>query len=231
MSLISSFKRFGPSGTRNKWPLPPTSHQLESDRLLLRIGQPLDWQAWRDLREQSRPFLTPWEPSWPAEALTFDYYSNNLRRQWKEWKEGRAYAFLVFLKEKEKRPFMDFGQRNLPSEPATDPALGNQPLLIGGVALSQIERGASQNGKLGYWIGETFARRGLMTEAVRLVLDFSFETLALHRIEADCMPSNEPSRKLLAKLAFQQEGLAKDFLRINGAWEDHLLWGLVKKDG
>ncbi len=226
MSLLSSFKRFGPTGTRSKWPLPPTGHQLESERLLLRIGQPLDWQAWRDVREQSKTFLTPWEPSWPPEALTFDYYSNNLRRQWREWKDGKAYAFLVFAKSDTGKPFARFGQRETP-QPDEDAA--EQPHLVGGIALAQIERGAAQRGKLGYWIGAPFARRGLMTEAVRLVMDFGFETLDLHRIEADCMPSNEPSKKLLAKLDFEQEGLAKKYLRINGAWEDHLLWGFVRK--
>lgn len=234
MSLLSSFKRFGPSGTRNKWPLPPTSHQLESDRLLLRIGQPLDWQAWRELREQSKIFLTPWEPSWPAEALTFDYYSGNLRRQWRDWKEGKAYAFLIFSKNSEVRPFSQFGQRSPQPQPdiSMDPDRQKPPpRLVGGIALAQIERGAGQMGKLGYWIGAPFARQGFMTEAVRLVTGFGFETLALHRIGADCMPSNEPSKRLLSKLGFEQEGLAKSYLRINGVWEDHILWGLTQKDG
>lgn len=225
MPLLSSFRRLSHSGTRNRWPLPPTTVRLEGPRLFLRLGQPLDWQAWRDLRAQSQDYLIPWEPKWPPEALTFDHYSNNLRRQWKEWKEGRDYSFLIFLKDTSPPPFSTFGQRH-PDMPEEMPQT-NTARLVGGITICQIERGAAQRGKLGYWIGEPFARRGYMTEAVKLVVEFAFDTLALHRIEADCMPNNEPSKGLLQKLGFTQEGLAQAYLRINGRWEDHLLWSVV----
>lgn len=224
MSLTSTFKRLSPGGTRAKWPLPGTSHEITSERLLLRLGQPRDWQAWRDLRAQSENFLKPWEPLWPPEALTFGTFTDNLRRQWREWKEGEAYHFLIFLKTDLKEPFAQFGQRELPETNA------GPPKLIGGVSLSNMERGAAQKGRLGYWLGLPFARRGFMTEAARLVIAFGFETLLLHRIEANCMQDNEPSFKLLVKLGFEQEGFAKKFLKINGAWEDHLLWGKIKDE-
>jgi len=228
MPLISSFRRLSPSGTRNKWPLPPTSVRLDGPRLFLRLGQPLDWQAWRDLREESKDFLTPWEPKWPGDALTFDYYSKNLRRQWREWKDGQDYSFLIFLKENKSTPFSAFGQKSDDQSQPLPPAATAK--LVGGITLCQIERGAAQRGKLGYWIGQSFARQGLMTEAVDLVMGFGFETLLLHRIEADCMPNNEPSKGLLSKLGFTYEGLAKSYLRINGAWEDHLLWSFIRPD-
>ena len=67
--------------------------------------------------------------------------------------------------------------------------------------------------------------------AVKAVTRFSFERLGLHRLEAACIPTNEASRAVLAKAGFAQEGLARAYLRINGIWEDHLLFGLVSSVG
>ena len=64
-----------------------------------------------------------------------------------------------------------------------------------------------------------------MTEAARLVCSFAFETLRLHRVEASCLPHNEPSKALLRRLGFTEEGFAKSYLQIDGRWQDHLLWG------
>ena len=69
---------------------------------------------------------------------------------------------------------------------------------------------------LGYWIGERFARQGYMFDAVRALVPFIFGTLGLHRIEAACLPTNEPSKNLLIKAGFRQEGLARRYLQING---------------
>jgi ribosomal-protein-alanine N-acetyltransferase len=68
-----------------------------------------------------------------------------------------------------------------------------------------------------------------MTEAVQLAAAFAFETLKLNRLEAACLPHNEPSRRLLEKTGFALEGCARRYLRINGKWEDHLLWGKTEK--
>ncbi len=66
-----------------------------------------------------------------------------------------------------------------------------------------------------------------MYEAARALLPFVFDTLGLHRIEAACLPSNEPSRNLLTKIGFRQEGMALRYLQINGEWRDHLLFALL----
>lgn len=228
MSLTAAFKRLSPSiGPHGKYPLPPTGMTLESQRILLRIPQPRDWQAWRDLRAQSRDFLKPWEPTWAPEALTFEYYANETRRQWREWKEGKSYNLLILLKETPQDPFALFGKK---TDARTVEPDDSKLRLVGAVSLTHIERGAAQKGRIGYWIGHPYVRRGLMTDALRLILPFAFETLLLHRIEASCMPANEPSRKLLAKLGFAEEGTAKAYLRIAGKWEDHVLCGKVKKD-
>ena len=88
-----------------------------------------------------------------------------------------------------------------------------------------MQRGVAQKATLGYWIGAPYAGRGYMTEATQLVCDFGFESLRLHRIEASCLPHNEPSKKLLQRLGFEEEGYAKAYLQIDGHWQDHVLWG------
>ena len=69
-----------------------------------------------------------------------------------------------------------------------------------------------------------------MSEAVRGALRFAFQELALHRVEAACLPNNEPSRRLLERVGFRHEGLARSYLRINGAWADHLLYAVLASD-
>lgn len=190
-----------------RWPMPSLNTTLKGPRVILRAGDPEDWREWHNIRSLSKAFLVPWEPSWPAYALTYAHFCGNLRRQWREWRQGSGYAFLVFLNNNDK----------------TTP-------LIGGIALNDVIRGVTQKGTLGYWIGEPYANKGLMTEAAGLVTDFAFKTLLLHRVEASCIPRNEPSKRLLTKLNFTQEGFAKSYLLINGKWEDHILWGKTAEE-
>lgn len=188
---------------RPQGPKPPLETRLAGPRVILRSGDPADWRGWRAMRELSRAFLVPWEPRWPPNALTYTYFCGLLRRQWRDWRHGKGYAFLVFLKN-------DAGEAGT---------------LIGGVTLSDVNRGIAQKSTLGYWIGEPYAGRGYMKEAAGLVCDFAFDVLRLHRVEASCLPRNEPSKHLLVSLGFEEEGYAKAYLQINGRWEDHLLWG------
>jgi ribosomal-protein-alanine N-acetyltransferase len=203
LTRISSFLNTPP---RTSVPAPDT--RLLGPGVVLRAGEPEDWKNWRAMREMSRDFLTPWEPLWPANALSAHFFNGLLRRQWREWRQDKAYAFMVFLKKEDNEP-------------------GG---LLGGIALNDVQRGIAQKASLGYWIGLPHAGRGYMTEAAGLVCDFAFNRLRLHRIEASCLPHNEPSRKLLTRLGFTEEGFAKSYLRINGKWEDHVLWGMVKPE-
>lgn len=90
------------------------------------------------------------------------------------------------------------------------------------VHLSQISRGVFLSCFLGYHMDQDFLRKGYMTEAVAAVVDYAFGPLGLHRVEANVMPRNLPSLSLLRKLGFEEEGLARDYLKICGQWEDHL---------
>ena len=169
--------------------------------LLLRAPQMADFLQWSQLREKSRAFLTPWEPIWPSDDLTRSGFRRRLRRYAEDIAEDRSYPFLVFRED--------------------------NGALIGGITLANVRRGIVQAGTIGYWIGEPFARQGLMTTALRVLLPSLFGELNLHRVEAACIPANAGSVRVLERCGFRREGLAKRYLCINGIWQDHYLYGLL----
>ena len=182
---------------------PPKAH-LRHGRITLRPPKQGDWKHWASVREQSREFLAPWEPTWPYDALTRRAFRRRVKAYNQEMRQGSGFSFLIF--------------RN------TDGA------LLGGVTLSNLRRGVAQAASLGYWIGQPHARQGYMSDAIALVLDYGFEQLGMHRIEAACLPHNDASKSLLLKMGFSQEGYARQYLRINGSWQDHLLFAILRSD-
>lgn len=183
------------------------SEELPSVRghgLLLRAPRAEDYEAWADLRERSRDFLRPWEPIWPVDDLTRAAYRRRIRRYQREIQEDTAYPFFVFREA--------------------------DSTLVGGLTLGMVRRGVSQAATLGYWMGAPHAGKGLMTGAVRLATGYAFENLRLRRIEAACVPGNTPSRRLLERVGFLREGYAREYLCINGIWQDHLLYALLRAD-
>lgn len=102
--------------------------------------------------------------------------------------------------------------------------------VLGALSLGNIVRGAFQSCYTGYWIGKAHAGRGLMTEAMTLALGHAFESLKLHRVEANIVPENAASRALARKLGFRREGLARRYLKINGRWRDHEHWAMTVED-
>ena len=102
--------------------------------------------------------------------------------------------------------------------------------IVGAVDLNGIARGIQQSAQLAYYVGGRHAGRGLMTEAVDLVLGYAFQGLGLHRIEANVQPANERSRALVRRLGFRREGFSPGFLRIAGQWRDHERWALLREE-
>jgi ribosomal-protein-alanine N-acetyltransferase len=101
--------------------------------------------------------------------------------------------------------------------------------LVGGLTLANIRRGVAQAGSLGYWMGLPYVRHGYMSAAVRAVIPFAFTTLRLHRLEAACIPTNTASIRLLEKTGFVREGYAREYLCINGNWQDHVLYARLQE--
>jgi ribosomal-protein-alanine N-acetyltransferase len=177
---------------------------ITGEGVVLRAPQMSDYAEWAALREASRDFLTPWEPTWPADDLTRSSFRRRIKRYSEDQRSDLAYAFFVFRKHDE--------------------------VLVGGLTLANIRRGCAQAGSLGYWMGAAFARQGHMTAAVTAIIPFAFGSLKLHRIEAACIPANVASVRLLEKTGFKREGFARQYLCIDGAWQDHLLYGRIKDD-
>ena len=99
--------------------------------------------------------------------------------------------------------------------------------VIGHCTLSGIVRGPFQAAYLGYGLAHVHVSQGLMFEALQSMLHFSFESLNLHRIMANYVPTNERSARLLSRLGFQREGYAPAYLRLDGRWQDHILTALT----
>jgi ribosomal-protein-alanine N-acetyltransferase len=186
------------------FPVTVPHSRLVGERIVVRSPTYGDWQAWSTLRAQSREFLTPWEPNWPSDILSRAAYRRRLVRYALDWRDQAGYSFFICRKEDDE--------------------------LLGGIALSNIRRGVAETASLGYWIGKPHARQGYMSDALRLVLRYSFEKLGLHRIEAACLPTNEASRGLLMKAGFREEGYAKQYLFIDGAWRDHVLYAILRDE-
>jgi ribosomal-protein-alanine N-acetyltransferase len=183
---------------------PDRGLRLERGRVYLRYPVMRDWRAWSALRAESQAFLTPWEPTWSHDALSRGAFRRRLRMYKSEMRQGVTYSFLIFR--------------------AAD------DVLLGGITLSNLRRGVAQTATLGYWIGLPHARQGYMSEALLAVLEFAFQRLGLHRVEAACLPTNEASRRLLLKSGFREEGYARQYLRINGRWQDHQLFAVLRGD-
>ncbi len=178
--------------------------KIETERLTLRPPVHSDYRPWSGLREQSREFLTPWEPSWAADHLTRKAFSN--RVYWAQRSVGNGSAVPLFLFRR------------------TDQG------LIGAITLDNIRRGPAQAGTLGYWTGACFARQGYMREAIGAVVHYAFSQLDLSRIEAACLPENAASRGLLERSGFKYEGVAQSYLQINGRWRTHVLYASLRSD-
>lgn len=101
--------------------------------------------------------------------------------------------------------------------------------IIALCSLTNITRGAMQSGHLGYSISKQYQGKGLMRQLVNHAIAHAFNDLKLHRIMANYMPSNTRSATLLHHLGFEKEGYAKDYLKINGQWEDHILTALINQ--
>ncbi|HEX4555668.1 MAG TPA: GNAT family protein [Xanthobacteraceae bacterium] len=181
-----------------------TLPSIDGQGVTLRLPQMAEFEEWAALRTASRDFLTPWEPSWPADDLTRAAFRRRLKRYAEDWRTDQSYAFFIFRKQ--------------------------DNVLLGGLTLANVRRGVAQAGSIGYWLGLPFARCGYMTAAVKGVLPFCFETLRLHRVEAACIPTNTASIRLLERCGFLREGYARQYLCINGVWQDHLLFARLKDD-
>ena len=174
---------------------------VKGEGVTLRSPRASDYEAWAALRQSSQAYLRPWEPTWPEDDLTRAAFKRRLSIYARETDAGNAWPFFIFA--------------------------DSDQALVGAITLSNVRRGVAEAGTLGYWIGQSHAGRGHATAAVRAMVAHAFDELKLHRVEAACVPANLASRRVLEKSGFVLEGQARAYLKINGAWADHLLFGIV----
>ena len=159
---------------------------IEGETVYLRAPQMSDYGEWATPARGEPCVPHAMEPTWPADDLTRGAFRRRLRRYAEDQRADQSYAFFLFRK--------------------------SDHALAGGLTLANVRRGVAQAGSIGYWIGEPFARRGLMTGAVRALVPFAFGSLRLHRLEAACIPSNAASIRLLENAGFAREGYAREYL-------------------
>ncbi|MCP4182556.1 MAG: GNAT family N-acetyltransferase [Hyphomicrobiales bacterium] len=184
--------------------LPTKPIQLPGGKLQLRAPVSGDYSGWKQVRESSREFLKPWEPSWPQDDMTRQGFRRRLKRYMREREQKTGETYFLVRKKDE--------------------------LPIGGISISNIRYGVARTCNIGYWMSEKFAARGYMGLCVEVLCDHIFDHLNLHRVEAACLPHNQRSSRLLERAGFVQEGLLRDYLEIDGKRRDHLLYSLLKRD-
>lgn len=179
---------------------------LETERLLLRLASPNDAEFLVRYYTENRDYLAPWEPVRSEEFYTISFWQNMLQEARQEFLNGRSMRLVFSLKSS-----------------APDP-------IVGVANFNNMIRGVFQACYLGYSIDHRYQGQGLMYEALQRAITFAFEELRLHRVMANYIPRNERSARLLRKLGFVPEGYARDYLKIAGKWEDHILTALVKPE-
>jgi ribosomal-protein-alanine N-acetyltransferase len=162
-------------------------------------------REWARLRTENEAWLAPWEPSAPlpwAQRHTPAAYRAMRRAAGQRARVGMSLPF----------------------------ALRVDGRLAGQVTVDNIVRGALRSGHLGYWVDSAVAGRGVASLAVALICDHAFGPVGLHRLQADIRPENTPSRRLVERLGFRQEGLFRSYLDIDGGWRDHLGYALLAEE-
>lgn len=183
--------------------VPEGALPLEGSGVWLRAPAMGDYVAWAELRALSREHLKPWEPEWPRDELSRGSFRRRLRHYQREARDDLGYSYFIF---------------------------NQDDRLIGGISLSNVRRGVTQAASLGYWLGLPHVRRGRMTASVQALVHHAFFRLKLHRVEAASQPHNAASIAVLERCGFQREGFARQYLKINGAWQDHVLFATLASD-
>lgn len=187
--------------------IPLTSEVVTTERLVLRAPRHGDIGHYRHALRINREHLASWLPA-PlpgSDPTSLTAVSRNVIANLREWKRGEAFCWLMFDK-------------------------GGDDQVIGRIRVGGVMRGAFQSAYVGYWMAEQHQGRGLMTEAVRAITRYCFETIGLHRLQAAIMPNNPASMRVIEKARYRREGIAQRYLQIAGRWEDHVLFAITAEE-
>ncbi|MEH2203000.1 MAG: GNAT family N-acetyltransferase [Nostoc sp.] len=175
---------------------------IASDRLLLRAAIHEDIPQILKYFIDNKTYLTPFYPLWADGFFTEEYWQYQIENSFLEFINGQSLKLFVFTKR-------------------------NPTVVIGTVNFSNFVRGAAHFCYVGYSLAENKQGKGYMTEGLKSATQYLFEELNFHRVMANYMPHNRRSGNVLKRLGFVVEGYARDYLLINGQWEDHILTSLT----
>lgn len=178
----------------------------ETERLILRQ---ID-ESWAEevlqYYNRNRFFLSEWEAQRSEEFYTLDFQKKFLQEDFKSNANGTTFRLWMTTKHDDRK-------------------------IIGCISFNLIVRGILQSCILGYKLDKEEINKGLITEGIKKAISVVFEELKLHRIEAPIMPNNNASIKVVSKLGFANEGIAKKLIKVNGKCEDHTRWALINSNG
>jgi ribosomal-protein-alanine N-acetyltransferase len=157
--------------------------------------------------------------------LIYTYYQEN-KSHIAPWEPERNETFYSFssCRDRVTMAYTGFFQKQSVNFSILD---SHESEIIGLCNFTNIIQGPFQACHMGYSIARKYEAQGLMSEAANAAIRYMFDTIGLHRIMANYMPHNERSARLLEKLGFKKEGYAKEYLKINGKWQDHILTSLI----
>jgi ribosomal-protein-alanine N-acetyltransferase len=181
--------------------------EIHTERLTVRLARPgMQAPLARFLNENFEGHLDRWSPPATSAYFTEAFWRERLAVAVEEYQAGRAARFVL---------------------QARDAGAAMDAPILGTCNYTNVVRGPFLACNLGYQVARSHEGKGLMAEALRATNAFVFRELRLHRIMANYRPENERSARLLERLGFAREGLARDYLFIDGEWRDHVLTALV----
>lgn len=160
------------------------------------------FSQWREVRSNNQSFLKPWEPKWTHDALSKKAFEIRVKQAQTNASARSGFSYL------------------LKHEKAG---------IIGGIGLYNVRFGAALTGTIGYWLAKEHNGQGHMNAALNRLCEFSFANQKLSRLESACLQHNTRSIKLLESCGFEQEGVGKSYLEIDGKRQDHILFSKTKK--
>ena len=155
-----------------------------------------------------------------------DYYIRN-KKHLEPFEPLRDNSFYTYEVQKN---ILSDSYRQFLNGTAVDLGIFKDDYLIGKLKLSNIVYGIFKSGILGYSIDKDEQGKGYMKEAVNLVVNYAFQDLDIHRVEASALVDNEPSKHVLIGCGFKELGINKKYLYINGGWKDHITYFKVRGD-
>jgi len=185
--------------------MPNPTALIRTERTVVRTATPADAPAIARYFRENRAFLAPWEPRHAERFYTDEFWAEQVRRNTEEAENDRALRLFIF-------------PNDAPGE------------VIGSISFTEIVRGVFHACYLGYGLAAAREGRGYMREALAGAIAHAFGELRMHRIMANYLPHNRRSGNVLKSLGFQVEGYARDYLLIDGHWEDHVLTSLTNPD-